>query len=383
MARRPKKRATTLTRKQLSKVERERRQERMLILGMAVVFALIIGVLGFGFYREYIAKAAAPVAVVNGVPIRTDAYQKMVRYRRYGLNVYISNLRAQQQRIDPTDESQQLLLQYIGQEIERAKSQMDNLPVQTLDDMIEDELIRQGAAENGISVSTEEIDRRIEELFGYQQEVSTARPTVVTPTTPGTVTPEATTITTTPTPSVAVITRAEFEEQYERYLTQLGSETHMSEADYRRLVETELLRERMQDFLAEQVPTKAEQVHARHILVETKEEAQAALERLEKGEDFAALARELSTDEASKEKGGDLGWFPRRLMVPEFEAVAFTLEPGEVSQVVQSTFGYHVIEVLEREEERELEPQALQRLRNKAFFDWLEEQREAAVIEKF
>lgn len=94
--------------------------------------------------------------------------------------------------------------------------------------------------------------------------------------------------------------------------------------------------------------TQKESVHARHILLTTEDEAKAVRNRLSQGEDFAALAKELSIEPAAKESGGDLGTFERGKMVPEFEDAAFILPVGELSQPVQSQFGWHIIEVLER-----------------------------------
>ena len=98
----------------------------------------------------------------------------------------------------------------------------------------------------------------------------------------------------------------------------------------------------------------SEEVRARHILVETEEEALEMISRLEKGEDFAELAKENSIDPGSKEQGGDLGFFPRGEMVKEFEEVAFNLEDGERSAPVKTYHGYHVIETLEHKEGREV-----------------------------
>jgi peptidyl-prolyl cis-trans isomerase C len=88
-----------------------------------------------------------------------------------------------------------------------------------------------------------------------------------------------------------------------------------------------------------------EEVRARHILVEKEDEAKAALARVRKGEDFAKVAAELSKDPGSGKEGGDLGYFAQDRMVPQFGAMAFQLKPGEVSEPVQTQFGWHVIKV--------------------------------------
>lgn len=90
-----------------------------------------------------------------------------------------------------------------------------------------------------------------------------------------------------------------------------------------------------------------EEVRARHILLDSEADAEAAIARLEAGEDFAALARELSTG-PSGEEGGDLGYFTRDRMVAAFSEAAFALQPGAVSGPVESDFGWHVIKVEDR-----------------------------------
>ncbi len=103
-------------------------------------------------------------------------------------------------------------------------------------------------------------------------------------------------------------------------------------------------------FYDAQVGGKAseEEVRARHILVESKEKAREVFEKLAHGSDFAALAKEYSKDPGSKDQGGELGFFARGQMVPQFEEAAFKLQKGEVSEPFQSQFGWHIIRVDER-----------------------------------
>ncbi len=88
-----------------------------------------------------------------------------------------------------------------------------------------------------------------------------------------------------------------------------------------------------------------EQVRASHILVKTEPEAQAILKQLKGGANFEELAKTKSIDASAGTKGGDLGWFGKGTMIPEFEKVAFGLKEGELSGVVKTQFGYHIIKV--------------------------------------
>ncbi len=93
-----------------------------------------------------------------------------------------------------------------------------------------------------------------------------------------------------------------------------------------------------------------EQVNASHILVASEEIAKEVKAKLSAGGDFAALAKEYSTDESNKDNGGALGFFSRGDMVPEFENAAFSLKVGDISEPVKTQYGYHVIKVVEKKE---------------------------------
>ncbi len=97
------------------------------------------------------------------------------------------------------------------------------------------------------------------------------------------------------------------------------------------------------DEAVKQMPPE-EEVHARHILVATEDEAKAIEDQLKKGADFATLAKEKSKDPGAAD-GGDLGYFTKDQMVPEFAAAAFKLDKGQISDPVKTQFGWHIIKV--------------------------------------
>ncbi len=95
-----------------------------------------------------------------------------------------------------------------------------------------------------------------------------------------------------------------------------------------------------------------EEVRARHILVESKDKAVEIFEKIAHGAEFAAMAKEFSKDPGTKDEGGDLGFFTRGQMVPQFEEAAFKLKAGDVSQPVETQFGWHLIRVDERRDRK-------------------------------
>ncbi len=147
-----------------------------------------------------------------------------------------------------------------------------------------------------------------------------------------------------------------------------------------------------------------EMIRVRHILIKTeasapeaekkkaKEKAEEILKKLKGGEDFAKTAAEVSEDPGTKDKGGDLDFFPRGSMIPAFEEAAFALKPGEISGVVETDYGYHIIK-MEEKKDAVLEPyekikdkvkeQALQEMRKIAVTDFLEKSLKNAKVEFF
>lgn len=125
-------------------------------------------------------------------------------------------------------------------------------------------------------------------------------------------------------------------------------------------------------------------LNASHILVATEEEGKAILDRLEKGEDFAALATLESIDSVSAAKGGDLGYFTKGEMISEFEDAAFALEEGEISGLVKTEVGYHIIQLNERKDTYEdLESEIITILKDEQYINKVQELRNDAKVEKY
>jgi foldase protein PrsA len=153
----------------------------------------------------------------------------------------------------------------------------------------------------------------------------------------------------------------------------------VSEATLRDVYRNNLLREKLKEAIAADLPTSEEQVWARHILVDTEAKAVAIIQLIKNGSDFARLAKDFSQDTGSGAQGGDLGWFGKGVMVSEFENAAFSLGIGEISEPVKTQFGYHIIQVLGRQE-LPLTPSQLQNNRENAFTEWLNSAKNAAQI---
>ncbi|HTZ78393.1 MAG TPA: peptidylprolyl isomerase [Stellaceae bacterium] len=147
------------------------------------------------------------------------------------------------------------------------------------------------------------------------------------------------------------------------------------------------IKARYAEFVKEQKPQ--EQVNARHILVKTEDEAKAVIAELKKGADFATIAKQKSTDPGSKDNGGDLGWFGKDEMVPEFADAAFKLQKGQFTETpVKTQFGYHVIKVEDRRTAppptlEEARPQLVAMLQRQLYEAKIKELRSGAKVETF
>ena len=149
-----------------------------------------------------------------------------------------------------------------------------------------------------------------------------------------------------------------------------------TDASFRLALRRQIAAAWMRDKIIASVPTTAEQVHVKQILLYNAEDAQSVLTRLQAGANFTDLAAQY--DPIGQ---GEMGWFPRNyLPEPALEAAAFALQAGQYSQVVQTQVGYHILMLVERDPARLLSPDALLTLQQRALQDWLQQRRKESVI---
>jgi peptidyl-prolyl cis-trans isomerase C len=133
----------------------------------------------------------------------------------------------------------------------------------------------------------------------------------------------------------------------------------------------------MRDQITATVPRTADQIHAQQIFLTDQTEAQAVLQEIKSGSDFATVAEEY--DPVTR---GDIGWFPRGYLTQQkVEDAAFALQPGGVSDVIQSDIGFHIIKVIERDAQHSLTPDAYSTLQHLAIQQWLQDKQKASQIE--
>lgn len=414
-------------RRRVSRREREARRKRQLYIGMAVAGTLCALILAGFALNEYVFKPRHVVASVDGTEIRRRDYWKV---RSYDL---INQASQYQQFAAFSQGQQQAQYQTLAQQ---ALNELDDvwgstdIDDTTLSRMIEDQVYLKSLDDLGLEVTDDDVDTFILQQFEPSNApifTPTPEPTLIptraawatqtaqaeqTPT-PGASTPVAEQATPVGSPASgtpgaasapssspqaspvaspaaspaatpiasATPSRAEAiqtaEAGYEGYRDAVFGETHMSQSDYERLIaRPAVARQRVRAALGTEVGQTAEQVHAAHILVGTQDLATSIYEQVTtSGASFEQIAKEQSTDTSTAPNGGDLGWFTKGAMVDEFEQVAFSLQPGEISEPFKTEFGWHIVKVYAHEQDRPLTDEQISRLQESVVQDWVDEQR--------
>ncbi len=389
------------TRKQVHLRERERRRIRQIYLGLGLVGALVVLILGITYWRTNIAILGETIAKVNGTPIYVRDYQARLRYDTANTTQMIAQYQNALSQMQ-SDPSTAQLASYYEQQLSNAQTELLALPNTTLETMIDDELVKQEAKRRNITVTPAEVDQEIElqikSGLGYERPTltPTAGPSptqtntpTLTPTETNTPTPTwsptasptlSQTLTATPTegptetpgPTQTPLSPEAYQSELGKFKDTIGK-YNLSLDDFRKVVEAQLYRRKLNDVLAKDVPKTEEMVHARHILLASGDitDTNKVEARLKAGEDFGKVATEVSTDPSAKQNQGDLGWFGRDQMVKEFADAAFSLPVMQISDPVTSTYGIHIIQVLAKDPNHPLDEATLQQKQASAVTDWL------------
>jgi len=356
--------AAKQTKKQIAFSRKESRQNRIILISVVVLAAVIVLVLTLGVIQELVLKPSAPVATVNGAKVPVDDFQNLLTYNRYNQYVNISNLQSGLDELSASPEENQFLISFYEQQLSQLQSSLAFLPQSTLDELIGDELIRQRTEADGMTVSADEVEETISEDLRLALSSAPQEPITGTEQLP----------TATPIPQDQID---------ELYKTILGN-MHLTDKALRDIVKRNLLRGKLQDVLASEVPTTGLVINVQLIKTETEEEALAAKGRIEGGEEFAIVAQEVSTDTLSAEDGGDLGWVtPDQLSGRYGETLgssATTVEVGELV-VLESNGMYYVILVVDRDENGPLPADVLAAQQDSALRDWLAERQASPDVQ--
>ena len=342
-----------ITKGQLARWQKDQQRQRQIIIIVSIIIAVVIALLIYAIASE--TTSDNPTVLTVSGPLKDTSFN---------MNYYVD------------------MLQIYGT-LSADPSEIFNEAKSVLSMMESNEIYRQLATTMNISASEEEIDSHIRNSFA----------TIIDPGTG----------TSTGTPP------------YEQIAAQLRQSLDRQGVPFERLREVmtaEILRSKIQESIQEElVPSEAEQVHVQGILIDTSfpvspgtpadsrspsfdipetidldETVETIKSRLNAGETFDTLALEYSRDFTTNQDGGDLGWFPRGVLTPPIEAVAFVIEPFTLSDPIpssdeESNTSYWLIRVIDKDEARPIEESHRQILESRAFMEWFEQQTLSFVSE--
>lgn len=388
-----------LTRKQTSRAKREARIQRIVIIAAGVIGAAVVLLVAYGVINQYWIQPRKVLATVNGETITAVEFEDRVKFEYFLYSIQPFNF-------NPFDATG------------------------VMDQMVNEILIAQKAEELGIVIDEDELDERIELAFGYDagdpEPTATPYPTVasedatatITPTFVWTLTPSPTAtldpsitpsatlesteeataegteeataepteaITNTPEPTATPLNEEAYNTRVDEFIQNGVTLTELTEdeirAFIRQRIRSGMLSERLLEELEFDIEESKHLVNAAHILVTSEEEAQELRAQIvDEGASFEELAAEHSTDTSNNYRGGNLGWFGAGDMVAAFEEVAFATAVGEISEPVQTDFGWHLIKVYDEVDQPttffEQEGQ-----KQEQFQAMIEEWKEAASVE--
>ena len=354
---------TRQTKKQIAHGKRQARQQLIILLSLIAFGVVIVGIAIAAVVNVVVAKPRQAVAIVNGTAIRQTDLEALANVRRANLQSAISQYTQEIQGLDPNDTNNQFLIQFYQQQADQMTAELANIEQTSLDELIDDALIQEKATQTGLSVTASEVQQSIDKDLAQ---------VFATPTPP--VTPTETVATATP------VSQSVIDSFYQTSIANMG----VSDKAFRAILRRSLLRTKVQDLLASEVPTTGLVAHIQLIQTDTEDKAIAAEQRVKNGEDFAVVAREVSSDTLVQDNGGDLSWqTPDQVTTnygQEVETLAFaTLNPGDIGRTT-SNAKFYVIRLVAKDENGTLPEAVLSQKQSSALTDWLAQRKASPEV---
>ncbi len=414
-----------LTRKHLVRAEKEHRQQQILIFTLIGFVVVVFGLIAYGLLDQYVFSPKKPVAIVDGQNITVS------EFKTYGTLMRVSEINTYKQLSQYYSLYQQFGLTPDASitnqmsQIQYEFSSPATFGQNVLTTMINNVILKNEAAKLGLSVTTDEVTKTLQESYGFYTNgtptpantptsyvyptnnatqnyllitptptldltatatasqipspTATLVPTLAnTPTSGPTSTPANTP---TPQPTATPYTLQGFQNDLKTYIGTLSA-YGITEANLRDYVTTQLLDQKVFTEITKDVPVHGQQAWIRHILVSNELDAQTVVARIANGENWISVANEVSQDTNTRASGGDLGWFPKGIQSPQIDDVAFTMNVGDI-KVVQDNNGWHVLQMLGKESDRPFSQTVISQLQTTAYSNWFTPVKAAAKIETF
>jgi parvulin-like peptidyl-prolyl isomerase len=409
-----------VTKKHLARQQRERLQNRYILIASIAVIVIVVGLIGYGIVQQYILQPQQPVAKVGNKAITTKQFQTYARYERVQW-IQQYQYYQQLQSLFGSDQSSLSYIQQLEAQIEY-QLQSATLGQNTIDYLVANQIIQSEADKRGITVTKAEVDKQLQNYMGYYPNgtpttaptsvfvptstlnptqmalvppTATALPTatetptpiitvtqeVASPTPTTVISPTATApvATSTPQPTPTPYTLSEYEKNFKTYLTSIKSVASLSEADLRWVFTMQLLRQKVYDAITADISRQQDQVWARHIVVSDQTQAQSIHDRLIKDEDFVTVATEVYSGTTNTI---DLGWFGTGILDSNAESIVWAMQIGQISDPIQTTSGYEIYQVLGHEV-RTLNDSELDTLKQTNFQNWINAQKTTENVQTF
>lgn len=314
--------------RELTRAQRTTAAAKIVAIAGSLILSVVGVLVGIALYGELVVRPAEPVASVNGEPIASSRYAEFLALRRFELRRELAEAPGTTDIRDPS----------------HPQAQLAALTISAVTELTNTALTRSQASALGITADEGAVDAALDAFVRGPGEVAED---------------------------------FDFDEAFAaiREQAQLGTDS------IRGFIVDRVLADAVADHLAADLDTAPEQIRAAHIVVATEEAAETVIARLDAFQPFELVAEQASTDTESAPDGGNLGWLPRGLMPDAWDEAAFALRPGRRSKAVSTPQGWHVIQVHERSESRELDPETAERRRQITYEDWLQTLRSAAEIE--